>query len=109
MPYGHGNPSITLQVVETSRGLASSGDAANVLISLIAQRLVEPSNPRGTLALIERTLTMASSGDRANVLIALAGSGALSNTQLKDAYIKAAMALPSEGDRANALAVAARP
>jgi beta-lactamase regulating signal transducer with metallopeptidase domain len=109
MPYGHGNPPITLQVVETSRGLASSGDAANVLISLISQRLVEPSNPRGTLALIERTLTMASSGDRANVLIALAGSGALSNTQLKDAYIKAAMALPSEGDRANALAAAARP
>jgi hypothetical protein len=108
MPYGHGNPPITLQVVETSRGLASSGDAANVLISLISQRLVEPSNPRGTLALIERTLTMASSGDRANVLIALAGSGALSNAQLKDAYVKAAMALPSEGDRANALAAAAR-
>jgi hypothetical protein len=109
MPYGHGNPPITLQVIETSRGLASSGDAANVLISLISERLVEPSNPRGTLALIERTLTMESSGDRANVLIALAGSGALSNTQLKDAYIKAAMALPSEGDRANALAAAARP
>ena len=109
MPYGHGSPPITLQVVETSRGLASSGDAANVLISLISQRLVQPSNPSGTLALIERTLTMASSGDRANVLIALAGSGALSNTQVKDAYIKAAMALPSEGDRANALAAAARP
>jgi hypothetical protein len=109
MPYGHGNPATTLQVVETSKGLASSGDAANVLISLISQRLIEPGNPRGTLALIERTLTMASSGDRANVLIALAGSGVLSNTQVKDAYIKAAMALPSDGDRANALAAAARP
>ncbi|MEA2706566.1 MAG: bla regulator protein blaR1 [Gemmatimonadaceae bacterium] len=109
MPYGHGNAPVTLQVVETSRGLASSGDAANVLISLISQRLIQPGNTRATLALIERTMTMASSGDRANVLITLAGSGLLSNTQVKDAYIKAAMALPSEGDRANALAAAARP
>ncbi|HEY8832623.1 MAG TPA: M56 family metallopeptidase [Gemmatimonadaceae bacterium] len=109
MPYGHGNVPVTVQVVETSKGLASSGDAANVLISLISQRLIQPGNPKGTLALIERTMTMASSGDRANVLISLAHSGVLSNTQIKDAYIRAAMALPSEGDRANALAAAARP
>jgi hypothetical protein len=82
---------------------------ANVLISLISQRLIQPGNPEGTLALIGRTMTMASSGDRANVLISLAQSGVLSSTQVKDAYMKAAMALPSEGDRANALAAAARP
>jgi beta-lactamase regulating signal transducer with metallopeptidase domain len=109
MPYGHGNVPVTVQVVETSKRLASSGDVANVLISLISQRLIQPGNPEGTLALIGRTMTMASSGDRANVLISLAQSGVLSSTQVKDAYMKAAMALPSEGDRANALAAAARP
>jgi hypothetical protein len=109
MPYGHGNVPVTVQVVETSKRLASSGDAANVLISLISQRLIQPGYPQATLALIERTMTMASSGDRANVLIALAHSGVLSNTQVRDAYTRAAMALPSEGDRANALAAAARP
>lgn len=108
MRYGHGNPAITLDVVEVSRGLASSGDAANVLISLASQRLVQSGNPRGALAVIERTMTMASSGDRANVLISLAETGVLSNPQVKDAFIKAAMALPSEGDRANVLASAAR-
>jgi beta-lactamase regulating signal transducer with metallopeptidase domain len=108
LPYGHGNPPVTLQVIETSKGLASSGDAANVLISLVSQRLLQSGAPRATLALIERTLTMASSSDRADVLITLAGSGVLSNPQAKDAFIKAAMALPSEGDRANVLASAAR-
>ena len=75
MPYGHASLPITLQVVEATRSMSSSGDAANVLISLVSQRLVKPSDPRGTLAVIERTLTMESSGDRANVLISLAGSG----------------------------------
>jgi beta-lactamase regulating signal transducer with metallopeptidase domain len=108
VPYGHGNPPVTLQVIETSKGLASSGDAANVLMSLVSQRLLQGGNPHPALALIERTMTMASSGDRANVLIMLAESGALSNPQVKDAFTKAAMALPSEGDRANVLASAAR-
>jgi hypothetical protein len=63
---------------------------------------------RGTLAAIERTLTMASSGDRANVLISIADANLLTNTALREAYIKAAMALPSDGDRANALAAVAK-
>jgi hypothetical protein len=107
VPYGHANFPIAQLVVETSKGVASSGDAANVLISLISQRVLQHGSTRATLALIERTLTMGSSGDRANVLIALSGSGALSNREVKDAYIKAALALPSEGDRANALTAAA--
>ena len=108
MPYGHGSLPVALRVIETSEGLRSSGDAANVLISLVSQRLLDPSTPRATLAAIKRTLTMESSGDRANVLIALSGRGLLSNSEVKDAYVKAAMALPSEGDRSNALAAAAR-
>jgi hypothetical protein len=95
-------------VVETSKHVASSGDVANVLISLVSQRLVQSGDPRAALALIDRTLTMASSGDRANVLISLADSGVLPNTQVKEAFIKAALALPSDGDRANVLAAAAR-
>jgi hypothetical protein len=51
---------------------------------------------------------MASSGDRANVLMTLSGNNLLTNREVKDAFIKAAMALPSEGDRANVLASAAR-
>jgi beta-lactamase regulating signal transducer with metallopeptidase domain len=108
IPYGHSSPQVILDVVETSKDLASSGDAANVLLSLISQRAVQPGNTRGTLAVIERTLTMASSGDRANVLISLATKNLLSNSELRDAFTKAAMVLPSDGDRANVLAAAAR-
>jgi beta-lactamase regulating signal transducer with metallopeptidase domain len=108
MPYGHANPGIALQVIEISKALISSGDAANVLIQLITMRLLQPGDTRAMLALIDRTVTMASSSDRANVLITLASSGALSNPQVKDAVINAAMALPSEGDRANVLAWATR-
>ena len=106
--YGHSSAEVALQVVATSKGLASSGDAANVLLSLISQRAVQPGNTRATLAIIERTLTMASSGDRANVLISLATTNLVSNSELRDAFTKAAMALPSDGDRANVLAAAAR-
>jgi hypothetical protein len=108
IPYSHGATPIALQVVETSKHVASSGDVANVLISLVSQRLLQSGDSRATLALIDRTLTMASSGDRANVLISLADSGVLPNTQVKEAFIKAALAIPSEGDRANVLAAAAR-
>jgi hypothetical protein len=51
---------------------------------------------------------MQSSGDRANVLISIAGAGLLSSREVKDAFMKAALALPSDGDRANVLASAAR-
>ena len=95
-------------VVETSKGLASSGDAMNVLISLASQRLLQPGTPRATLAVIERTMTMASSGDRANVLISLTTHNLLSTQEVRDAFTRAAMALPSDGDRANVLAAAAR-
>jgi beta-lactamase regulating signal transducer with metallopeptidase domain len=107
-PYGHANPQIALLVVETSKGLASSGDAANVLISLVSQRVIQPADTRATLGAIQRTMTMQSSGDRANVLISIAGAGLLSSREVKDAFMKAALALPSDGDRANVLASAAR-
>jgi beta-lactamase regulating signal transducer with metallopeptidase domain len=108
IPYGHRSPQVALQVVATSKGLASSGDAMNVLISLISQRAIQPGATRATLAVIERTLTMASSGDRANVLISLATHNLLSNSEVRDAFTKAAVALPSDGDRANVLSAAAR-
>jgi hypothetical protein len=60
------------------------------------------------MSVIQRTLTMASSGDRANVLLEVAGAQLLTSTELRNAFIKAAMALPSDGDRANVLAAAAR-
>jgi hypothetical protein len=107
-PYGHGSPAIVPQIVEGTRSIGSSGDVANVLITLSSQRLIQSGSPQAALAVINRTLTMASSGDRANVLINLAETQALSNSDVKAAFIKAAMALPSEGDRANVLAVAAR-
>ncbi|MDP9203731.1 MAG: M56 family metallopeptidase [Gemmatimonadota bacterium] len=108
MPYGHASFPTVLQVIEASKGLASSGDAMNVLISLVSQRLIQPGTPRGTLAVIARTLTMASSGDRANVLISVATNNLLSTSEVRDAFTRAAMALPSDGDRANVLASAAR-
>jgi hypothetical protein len=108
IPYGHGSPQVVLQVVATSKGLASSGDAANVLLSLISQRAIQPGSTRATVALIERTLTMASSGDRANVLISLATNNLLTTSEERDAFTKAAVALPSDGDKANVLSAAAR-
>ena len=107
-PYGHASPAIVPMIVEATRSIGSSGDVANVLITLSSQRLIQSGSSQATLAVINRTLTMASSGDRANVLISLAETRALSNSEVKAAFIKAAMALPSEGDRANVLAVAAR-
>jgi hypothetical protein len=107
MPYGHASPAITLQVIETSRGLASSGDAQNVLVSLISQRLLQRNSTRATLAAIDRTLTMQSSGDRANVLIAIAEGNLLATPELRDAFTRAAMALPSDGDRSTVLSAAA--
>jgi hypothetical protein len=108
IPYGHANSEVALDVINTSKGLASSGDAANVLISLVSQHLLQSSPERATLAVIERTLTMASSGDRANVLISVANNNLLSTSGLRDAFTKAAIALPSEGDRSNVLTAAAR-
>jgi beta-lactamase regulating signal transducer with metallopeptidase domain len=108
MPYSHASPAVALEVIEKSKGLTSSGDAANVLIELVSQGVLQPGTAQATLAVIRRTLTMASSGDRANVLISLSGRGLLANSEVKDAFIKAAMALPSDGDRANVLAAAAR-
>jgi len=107
-PYGHADPQIALQVVEVSKGLASSGDAANVLITLASERVLKPGTEKATLAAIQRTHTMASSGDRANVLISIANANLLTTRELKDAFAKAALALPSDGDRANVLASAAR-
>jgi beta-lactamase regulating signal transducer with metallopeptidase domain len=108
VPYGHANPGIAFEVVETSKALGSSGDAANVLTSLASQRVLTPNTSRATLAAIQRTLTMASSSDRANVLIEIAGDNLLSTSEVRDAYTKAALALPSDGDRANVLEAAAR-
>ena len=108
IPYGHSSPPVTLEVIETSKNLVSSGDAANVLLALISQRTVQPGNTRATLEIIERTLTMKSSGDRANVLISLASQNLLTNTEVREAFLKAAAVLPSDGDRANVLAAAAR-
>jgi beta-lactamase regulating signal transducer with metallopeptidase domain len=108
IPYGHASAAVPLQVIETSRGMTSSGDVANVLMYLVSQGVLRPDTPRATVAAIQRTMTMASSGDRANVLISLSGRGLLSSAEVKDAFIKAAVALPSDGDRANVLAAAAR-
>jgi hypothetical protein len=107
IPFAHANPGITLQVIEASKGLGSSGDAANVLVSLVSQRLLQPS-ARATIAVIERTLTMESSGDRANVLVSIANHDLLGPREVKDRFLQAAAALPSDGDRLNVLAAAAR-
>jgi beta-lactamase regulating signal transducer with metallopeptidase domain len=108
MPYGHAHSEVTLDVLGGSNALRSSGDAANVLLSLVSQRLLQPQTTRATHAAIQRTLTMGSSGDRANVLISIGQANLLSNAELRDAFIKAAMSLPTEGDRQNVLAAVAK-
>jgi hypothetical protein len=108
LPYAHASPALTLQIIDATKGIASSGDVASVLESLVSQGLLRSGNELGTLAVITRTLTMPSSGDRANVLMTLSGNNLLSSTAVRDAFTKAALALPSEGDRANVLASAAR-
>ncbi|MGH7484718.1 MAG: hypothetical protein ACREMY_03810, partial [bacterium] len=107
MPYGHGDPEIALLVVDATKAMGSSGDVANVLISLISERVILPGATAATLAVIDRASTLASSGDRANVLISVATQKLLTTRDLKDAFVKAAMAVPSESDRANVLAAAA--
>jgi beta-lactamase regulating signal transducer with metallopeptidase domain len=107
-PYGHADPQVTLDIIDVSRSIASSGDVENVLASLAGQRLLDANNPRAAITAINRTLTMGSSGDRANVLISIAATGVLSNSDVKEALLRAAAALPSDGDRANVLAYAAK-
>jgi beta-lactamase regulating signal transducer with metallopeptidase domain len=107
MPYGHADPEIALLVVDATKAMGSSGDVANVLISLVSERVILPNATAATLAVINRASTLASSGDRANVLISVATQKLLTTRDLKDAFVKAAMAVPSEGDRANVLAAAA--
>lgn len=108
IPYAHADPNIVYDIIDGAARLRSSGDAANVLLSLVSQRALTPELPRATMAVIERTMTMQSSGDRANVLIAIASAKLLTNSDLRDAFVKATMALPSEADRSNVLAAAAR-
>ena len=108
VPYAHADPNIVYDIVDGAARLRSSGDAANVLLSLVSQRALTPESPRATMAAIERTMTMQSSADRANVLISIAAAKLLTNSDLRDAFSKAAMALPSEADRANVLAAAAK-
>jgi hypothetical protein len=108
VPYGHATPSVTLQIIQSSNQVSSSGDAANILLSITSQRVIQPSNTAATMALITRTLTMGSSGDRANVLMSLPSLGLLATKEVRDAFVKAALALPSEEDRGNVLASAAR-
>ena len=107
-PYAHADPAVTFAIIESSRTLQSSGDAANVLLGLVSQRLLQPGTPKATLAVIQRTLSMASSGDRANVLLAIASEKLLDNTEVREAFLKAAAALPSDGDKANVLSSIAR-
>ena len=106
MPYGHADPEIALLIVDATKTMGSSGDVANVLISLVSQRVFQPNATAATLALINRASTLGSSGDRANVLISVATQKYLTTREVKDAFVKAAMAVPSEGDRANVLAAA---
>lgn len=108
IPYGHANPDVVFNIVEGSNALASSGDAANVLLAMVSQRVVKASMTRATMGVIQRTLTMGSSGDRANVLMTVGGARLLTTAELRDAFVKAAMALPSDGDRSNVLAAVAK-
>jgi beta-lactamase regulating signal transducer with metallopeptidase domain len=81
-----------------------SGDMRNVLISVVPFGAGDPSI---TAAVIEASKGLPVSGDAADVLISIARSNLLSNPQVRDEYVRAAMALPVEADRRNALAAAA--
>ncbi|HKP16421.1 MAG TPA: M56 family metallopeptidase [Gemmatimonadaceae bacterium] len=78
----------------------SSGDRARVLLNTMPYAAKSPSITRSVLAAAG---TVPSSGDRARVLIALAGSGALRDTALRDAYLKVASEIPASSDMRDAL------
>ena len=100
-----GNAALRSVYFHTTSTLQSSGDMANVLM---AATPYGHADPQIALAVVETSKGMASSGDRANVLISIANANLLTTRELKDAFMKAALALPSDGDRANVLASAAR-
>ncbi|MFL5568248.1 MAG: M56 family metallopeptidase [Gemmatimonadaceae bacterium] len=108
VPYGHADPAITLYVIETSKRVTSSSDAANVLHTLITQRLLHSGTSAATIAAIERTRSLGSGSDQANVLHSMVNQKLLTTPAVRDAFLKAALALPSADDRANVLAAAAR-
>ena len=80
--------------------IPSSGDLARVLVNAVPYAAKSPEIAR---AVLTTAGTVPSSGDRARVLVALAGSGAVRDAALRDAYLKTASEIPSSSDMRDAL------
>ena len=80
--------------------IPSSGDLARVLVNAVPYAVKSPEITRAVLTTAGQ---VASSGDRARVLVALAGSGAVRDAALRDAYLKVASEIPSSSDMRQAL------
>jgi hypothetical protein len=66
IPYGHTNSAVTLEVIEGTLHINSSGDKAQVLIALTQQRLLTSASIRD--AFLKAAKQIPSSGDYARVL-----------------------------------------
>ena len=80
--------------------IPSSGDLARVLVNAVPYAAKSTEIAR---AVLTTAGTVPSSGDRARVLVALAGSGAVRDAALRDAYLKTASEIPSSSDMRDAL------
>lgn len=80
--------------------IPSSGDLARVLVNAVP---FAARSPDITRAVLTTAGAVPSSGDRARVLVALAGSGAVRDAALRDAYLKVASEIPSSSDMRDAL------
>jgi hypothetical protein len=66
IPYGHTNSAVSIEVLEGTHNLTSSGDRAQVLIAVAQQRLL--TSPAVREAYLKAAKQIASSGDYARVL-----------------------------------------
>lgn len=66
IPYGHANPAITLDVIESTRHISSDNDKAEVLIALTKQRLLSSAAIRD--AFLSAAKQISSSADYKRVL-----------------------------------------
>lgn len=66
IPYGHTSSAVTLEVLEGTHNIVSSGDKAQVLIAVAQQRLL--TSPAVREAYLKAAKQIASSGDYARVL-----------------------------------------
>jgi beta-lactamase regulating signal transducer with metallopeptidase domain len=97
---GRNDAALRAAYFKAAASIPSSGDLSRVLVNAVPNAA---KSSEITRAVLTTAAGVPSSGDRARVLVALAGSGAVRDAALRDAYLKVASQIPSSSDMREAL------